>query len=220
MALNFGQGLFPPRKEFLINFDWIDVTTRTGYITFYPAKTNGAWVVVTSPTIKSDSASTKAASDDSPISVTIDLVFNQPVNLKGDIFFNVPIGVESDSTASTFKCIIDAYHYDGSTETQIGAQALSIQYRHESDATPPGSNEAVALLKVETGSTIHFKAGEIFRVKLQVFSGRNNPAFDFGFAHDPTNAADFFPVSGSLGGFLFSAGLTRQAWILPFKLPF
>ena len=209
--------MFPDRPQYTVNYDFADRLRQTGYMVYYPAKANnGNFIVVPDDTFCSEVMTTKTTGDNSPLQATIDLEFNVPLNLKGRIFFNVPIGQELSTTTNTFYCTLAAYHYDGSTETQIGSTATSESYTSDTDSVNDGPDVMITALYVDTGSTIHFKAGEIFRVKLNVYT-TGNVAISIGFAHDPANRAEIQPVHGA-NDEQFAVNETRQAWYLPVKL--
>ena len=214
MSLNFGQQLFPPRKENIL-FDFADVARQTGYLTYYPATANGgALVVQTDPNYRSGLVETQDAS--SPLNKTIDLKFLTSINLKGFAFFNIPIGIETDvmNTAHSFTATIDIFHYDGSTETQIDTQKTSHTYSYDNDAIGGrGDANQVASFRVNISSVKHFKAGESLRVKIGLtWTGNATGAI----GHDPANRISKDANIGTLP--VFQTGETKQTWLLPIPL--
>ena len=232
MGLNFGQNLFPPRGE-LVNYDYLDVVARTGYLSYYVSRANnGTYVVTTNPDVSSETIGTTSTTNSETATInsksyfrmvakTIDLTFNNPLNLNGNMFFNVPIAHKPGTALKYMLLRLSAFHYDGSTETAIGAEITSQEYSMDTDENNEGVNHAVPLIVIDTNGTIHFKIGENLRVKLEVWDTNNGGgARPSGFAHDPANRLDTTgePTAGTPPIFITTGVGTQQIWLLPSKL--
>lgn len=224
MALNFGGNIFPPRQE-LINFDFLDVTRKTGYVTYYLAKGGSAgdyiWTTnsnVYSQRIKTMSGAVIDTGYVNTINITADLEFLVPNNLKGDLFINVPSAADpTGSVDCTRKITVGIYHYDGTTETQIGSDVNSGDM--EDDVTAGDASSSFAYLKLPIASTKHFKKGEFLRVKIK-FEAKNTSSTNTltAVGHDPQNRTDRDETYGTGDGeVVFPSGRSTQ---LKMEVPF
>ena len=97
MGLNFGQQLFPPRGEALVNFDWTDIADGTGYVIYYGMRgDDGEYMTTPSNLIFSEEIVSKIQDQEITTSAVkyfdldFDITFNVPKNIKGKIIANVP----------------------------------------------------------------------------------------------------------------------------------
>jgi len=218
MSLPFAT-LFPSRQEYGINVDFFDYSRNIGYVAFYPSKVNnGSWAVVSNTNFGSEIVRTEGTAEH-----TIDLTFNKPVDIGGDIFLSIPIGILANNSDFVYNITAKIYHYDGSTETQIGATTTGESYSMDTDPALQGCPYCISSIKITSASVVHFKSGEIFRVKLQMATTGGAVAF----AHDPLNRSDF-AATPSDNKVIFNIHntatdrvteiVTRQTWLIPFRL--
>lgn len=209
MGLNFGQNLFPPRGEFSISYDFFDIADGTGYATYYGMMiNNGSYTTTPNANVGSEFIKTYVDFDNvlaKEIDIDFDINFNTPKNIKGDIIVNVPIGVTTTSTTqvdATYQAVVKAYHYNGTTETQLGSTATSTLYsvkNMESDITLKRQSSN-AVLKISVPKTTHFRAGEILRITVEGWFNRvSGSASQGGIAHDPTNRNDKIEENDAAG---------------------
>lgn len=228
MTLNFGQQLFPPRREIIASFDFVDVATQTGYITYYWSHANTTDnFFTTDNTYNSMLTDTKVVSnldigDASELATTedIDLTFNVATNLRGLMQFDLALGAESGSSA-TLQCFLkmQAYHYDGSTETSISTQ-VTTENMHLQDGSTQGRQRYTGQMNIS--SQQHFKAGETLRIKVEVWledEGSVGRAYDVWFGHDPANRATNSDRIQGGDDSNFVAGETRSTLNVPYKIP-
>ena len=224
MTLNFGQSLFPRRGEIQATYDFFDITNLTGYQTFYAAVVNGSsdeFIFTTDNTFKSDRTHKTTGFvpvngvDTKAIELDLDLEFLVPQNIKGDIYLNVPAGFKDSvgKNGVTF-IIVSMFHFDGSTETQIGSTVQSADHDH--NATQSAS---VFGLKVNAASSVHFAAGEKLRITVEMWMNVStaDPISHAGFGLDPADRDDF--ARESTDDTIFVAGeTTRLSAHIPFKI--
>ena len=200
MGLNFGQSLFPPRGERLVNYDYFDTANGVGYEIYYGSRgTSGAYII--SPSIfYSEEIKTNINADvvldtyGKWLDMDFDLTYNLPRNIKGDVIVNVPIGVKGTDDGDnriTFYAKVSVIHYDGTTETVLGT-GQSIPFVSETLPTPR-ANAFVTAVRVNIPNVTHFKKGDILRFTIEGYakSTVGNPEnIYFAIGHDPMNRND------------------------------
>lgn len=184
---------FPlPSETSIASYSWTDIANGAGYITFY-----GTTALNSTPTL-TYSLITNAIEADEVIThqlknndetYTFDVSFNTPRILKGDCFAVVPIyakGAAGNELTTTAN--LSLYHYDGTTETQIGS-------------TVTGSIEGGDTYTwktfcsiIEPSAEVSFKIGDILRFKVNLVT--DNAGSRGGFSHDPTNSSYGDPYAG------------------------
>lgn len=167
----------------LVNYDYSDIASGTGYKIFYAYNERLSGSVVNyrldSNPIYSYDIETSGAS---AVAYTIvkdldfDVLFNKPQNIKGDIKFIIPVRAGGGGSPYVYF-IVYVMKWDGATET-ILATCQSPEL------------EAVTLPKTISMSAnvakTHFKSGEYLRVTVQMVA-KSNPASTFAVFHDPMN---------------------------------
>ena len=239
MSLRLGSNLFEGREP-LINYDFIDIADGTGYVTYYGAGANGG-SYITTPNSNTQSEYIKTITEGQSVATTLtkyfdidfDITFSTPKNIKGDILINVPIGIAAASTTGedfSWQVKTSAYHYDGTTETQMGSEATSPIYtinNLQSDVELVARMSNNALLKISQTSVQHFKAGEILRITVEGWFRTDEggaTTADIGIAHDPSNRDDYDeepdePATNSKRQQIIVTGQpTRLSIQVPFKL--
>ena len=201
MSLNFGQSLFPPRGEFSINYDYFDVSNGTGYDIYYGFNNAGTLGISTINTLSSgmihkngsDISLTLAGTYYELLDVNFDIIFNLPKRIKGNFLANIPFGVElhNGTTANViYKCELLVYHYNGSSETQLGSTGTSelIFTSMSRDA----EQSHITSIKVNLPTIRHFKKGETLRftIKVYVKSTTTGEIMMGGIGCDPQNRTD------------------------------
>lgn len=206
-------GIFPPSKEFVANFDWIDLASATGHIEYcgLNAKDSVAdnYSLIQSDNKGAVSAGNLTTNEVKSTNITgnsgqsfdkdFDLtVFQLPRTLEGDAFARVSMGSRGDAITNV---VITAKlrKWDGSTETDI----VSV----DSDTfTITAGDETSRTLKLAVPKT-HFKKGETLRLTIQITTSNN---FLYQVGHDPQDKS-----SSNL-----AAGNTKLGLIVPYRLDF
>lgn len=113
-----------PSESAIASYNFTEVATATGYITYLPLQTSDTYLLQ-SNTIYSDLVLTYAETGNTSatkvIDIDFDLVFNLPRVLKGIGFVSVPIVLYARDTGKTNSAYIIAKlrKWDGTTETDI-----------------------------------------------------------------------------------------------------
>ena len=231
MSLNFGSNLFSGR-EALINFDFIDIADGTGYVAYYGALSNDGTYITTpnantsSELIKTTVSKNWAVDFTEEFNIDFDITFQVPKNIKGDILVNVPSGIAAESASQTdvqWYIIAKAFHFDGTTETQLGATAQSRTYSGvdlENDVAGSERTSHSALLKINQATIKHFSAGETLRITVEMWIKNFDTVISqAAIAHDPTNRADLKEqLTGDLLQTIQTGEPTRLSIQVPFRL--
>ena len=236
MSLNFGQSLFPSRNNFITSYDYFDVAEGIAYSVYYGATNVTTTLTNKVSTTKSgmihnNGSQTTVANDDAydqTHDIDFDIVFNQPKNIKGDILAVVPFGVNIFGTGTsatyTIKATLDIFHYDGSTETQLGSTITSEEAQSGS-LSQGGVFSHTTTLKVNQATIKHFKSGETLRFTIKLFvqhGASGNRTIIMGVGCDPANRtdADIAILAGNdtEHQVIITNDTTQLSFHVPFKL--
>jgi hypothetical protein len=202
MAEELVPQVFRKSPEAIVSYNWSDIRDGTGYAVFYGSSMNGTTYV--SPNTfysgmihKNGGALTLTVEDTyyQGLDVDFDIIFNRPKLVFGDILVSVPFGIYNPGAIShdfLIKATLDVYHYDGSTETQIGSTATS----EEVEAIDLALNEElshITTFKVNASSVVNFKVGETLRCTIKVYAQCTDASgwvIATGIGCDPMNRTD------------------------------
>jgi hypothetical protein len=218
--------LFPPRRELLINFDWTDIASATGYIEYDGlSQTDSAATDLT--LVESDVATTIAPATGTTITGTqsdanvftkiLDKDFDAPEfqlprKIKGKMYIRCGLwfdwvngGAGAGSDTFEYYLKIRLRKWDGSSETEV-ALVQTETFSNNSDT------EHEISLNLDVPLTL-YKKGEQIRVTFEgwVKSLEDGPDEDLGnlsVAIDPNNGA----ITN------FTAGNTRLVLEIPFRI--
>jgi len=123
MGLNFGGQLFPPRQDFIASYDYRDVETGTGMVSFYGIKEN---VTNTYKLIEDQidvgakggnlSTLTAGATINTSSTISFDTEeFKIPQTFKGIAHVAIPLAVEEDASITVTDIRITHVHGTGGT---------------------------------------------------------------------------------------------------------
>ena len=210
----------------LVNYSFEDVTLQTGYRTFYPVCiTSGAisFSVVGNKTIKATemvssfyAGQLSGAYNDTPqMSRSVDILFNVPQTVRGDVYINVPCAFTNtgDVEGANYEASGSVYYViPAGTETLIGS-ATPVTWKFGDQSAANVAVQKTALLMLNTSGAYHFKMGDIFRVKINLYAWLSNKNGYVTMAHDPagrsyTDRVVLYPAAGD----------TCFQILLPFKL--
>ncbi|NHZ84430.1 MAG: hypothetical protein GWP19_00940 [Planctomycetia bacterium] len=240
MTLNFGNNLFPPRGEVITSYDYSDFSNGLGYGIYYGFNNAGTLGISTKSLVYSGIRHINDAELDIDGTQTFteildkdfDITFNTPKNIKGDILVVVPFGImNSEDAANTaldtfYKCELSIFHYNGSTETQMGSTITS-EIKKVGDAITNTIYSHISTLKCNISTIKHFKIGETLRITLKIYikhSGNGGGFREFiaGLGCDPQNRTDIgagtdqgFPTDNQI---ITTNEPTKIEFHIPFKL--
>jgi len=239
MAEKLLPKVFRKAPPYIVSYDYFDYSNGTGYDIYYGAKgSNGEYITSTIAVMYSEEPHTAIAEEvnmpvtygNAKIDVDFDILFNIPRDIKGDILLNVPVGIVGKDGGSTGSWVWYvngiAYHYDGSTETQIGTGA-SEEFRSQTLAdNEVDTANKVMLVKMNVPSVQHFKKGETLRITVQLFartygtSGNERDGI-VGIGHDPANKNDYaWKYAGSTvkQQIILDGNVTQLSIHVPFRI--
>lgn len=236
--------LFPPRREFQVNYNYYDTLERIGYNIYYGAKgDNGNHIMTVSNAVYSEDLTTSttqavATTATKYIDVDFDITFNIPKNIKGKAIAIIPLGMEALSATQydfEYYAIVKAIHVStGATET-ILATGTTRTINHSGIvgiATGGIRYTAATLMCIPDITTLkHFAIGEKLRFTVEGWfkcleAGPQNAITTL--AHDPANrnseTSVTIPTDNSGKVFaneVFGGGtVTHQRTQMSFHVPF
>lgn len=179
---------FQTQQQVLVNYDFADILSNVGYITYYGYKDEDSYKL-TRNTIYSNrvwtiSATTSGTSDQITHDVDFDILLSTPQTIKGELIASVPTlaYVAAGSPAYSIYQIIRVRKWDGSTETNIASDT--------GETISAGTNEGKIQTTSVTIPKTSFAAGETLRITVEnhmwVDAGSGN---SFILGHDPQNRA-------------------------------
>jgi hypothetical protein len=205
MPLN-QSSIFPPSREVLTNYNYIELADGLGYTTFYllATKDNTAtdYVLVSnSLTYSGDTVRESQQTGAATLTRTfLTSEFNKPRTVKGTAYASLGaywnLGVDTE----TFS--IRLYKYDGTTTTPISSE-------FELDVT--GSGSTVISFSLPCTQTI-IKKGEQLKIVIEMEIGGGGTTMAFG--HDPKNLDGAFILPSSS----VTPTITSSRINIPFKI--
>jgi hypothetical protein len=168
----------------IASYDWTDIANGSGIVNFFATTLKGA--ATTSYSLLDNAMDSYTTHTSQGINANntynFDVEFRFPKIMTGDSYFFVPIFSDPRGTASlTTTANIGLYHYDGTTETQMGSTI--------SDSVSASSGgQAIKLVAgvVSLSGVRNFKVGDKLRLKVNIVTGASaSGASVGGFFHDP-----------------------------------
>ncbi len=220
------------KSRILTSFDSVAIESGIGYTKYFVgSSTSGAYIVNSTkfdserPHTGTLQGTTAGGTFTKYVDIDADITFNLPRTVKGDLFVNVPIGVKNRSALSTeswfMYVVTKIYHFDGSTETQLGTSASGAVFF--TDALNNNESKGfTANNKVNVPST-HFKIGETLRISTHGYFATNGATprqSDTGIGHEPNATADedFFTSGTTSSGRVIDSNTTNTISIdVPFR---
>ncbi len=184
-------------------YNYSDIAEGRGYVVYYGASSETT-TFVSPVTIYSGmthrcGADVNVANDDDYdelIDIDFDIIFNMPQNIKGDILIQLPFGFQrtgaGDANNADYKATASVYHYDGTTETQLGSTATT-EILNITGMVQGDIESHISTIKVNQSSVQHFKKGETLRFTLKVYlkhASAGALTFIGGVGCDPLNRTD------------------------------
>lgn len=163
----------------LASYDWVDITSGTGYRRYYAcAGRNNVGTILKflTPRLLDAEFTYHVAAAGAPGTVfdlDFDIEFKRPAYVEGDCFINATVTHAAAGPSTWLEIFV--YHYDGSTETQLGTfvtpgRAVNGEYRE-------------CMKFALTGH--HFAIGDILRLTVQVET--DGITTTSGVYHDPNS---------------------------------
>jgi hypothetical protein len=213
MALNLKK-ILPTGENQLVNYNFVDIATGTGYANYYAGTVSGANILSNIPfysnTLNTDGGLLTNAYV-KEIDKDFDVKFILPQNINGDAIVDIPCSFYDAGSGGVGSIFIIAKirKWDGSIETEI-AQGSSPVW---TAATPMSYwNYNIRTVKIPIPMT-HFKKGEYLRLTIEAWAHeatQNN--LHVLIYHDPMNRS-------SCDGESYNQPLASGASILKLQLP-
>lgn len=223
--------------EFQASVDYVDLLTGLGYEIFYGGQCNNGSLIVSPEPFFSErihyavysNNGVSTGSYTTLFDIDFDINFTLPRSIKGDIYVVVPCGYQDrEGDNYIFKVDCRAYHYDGSTETQIGSTATSREFDGGTTTTGDIATAQTACLKITSSNVTTFKKDETLRFSIRYYiksSGSDNRSVTGGIGTDPNgrNDVEYSSYSGGASGewnqIIEDGKTTQLSFAVPFKIP-
>ena len=213
------SSIFPPGREAIINFDWVDIASGAGYVLFdgyaslltggteyflYPSSIGSNIVSVAVP---GNVISTTLGVVNSSMSKIGDIdydmsSFNLPQTIRGDVYVRAPTTgtIIGGAGTRTMKIIVKVRKWDGVTETDIASgETANLNF----DANSSFGH----VVKITVPKT-NYKKGDTLRITVEYWGQDNVGSFTYTAGHNPRDTA----------GGSFNAGESRFAVAVPFNI--
>lgn len=171
----------------LVNYDWFDVTSLTGYKDFYGAKISGGYIL-TPQVIHTRTNDTATASQyywtQFDFDVDFDIEVRKQFVLDGEAYVQIPILRKNTSGAGATLAnwiTVNIIHYDGTTETILATKKDGVSVNINNGV----NQQLIASFSMEIPQTV-FKVGEIVRLNVVgTQSGGSSDTRTGWLMHDP-----------------------------------
>lgn len=163
LPLNFP---IPAGEQSLISYSFSEGVSKTAYITFYVVADSTGSKFLSSTDIHSDEGYTNTQKGENTTGseeYNIDIEIKSPIIAKGRAFVSATCYAQRASAGTGngyFK--IRLYKYDGSTETEIGAQVTT-----QTATSSSSTYDDVRVLASFDVARTHFAIGDIFRLNIE-----------------------------------------------------
>lgn len=184
--MGIADGPFPQLPSAsIISYDWVDMNSGTGYVTFYGYSLkalDGSYTHhLNTNQFYSSSVETAANYDatGTPIDLDFDVHFNLPQIIKGDLWVETSIGKDSGNPADTIRLDLKVGKVPA-----VGAE-VEVAHAYSSYAITSTENRKTVLIKAVVPETL-YKAGETLRITPQiVIVGYTGDKGSCAITHDP-----------------------------------
>lgn len=188
---------FQALSNVLANYDFVDIASGTGYITFYGGNTVDlrllsnkifyAQDVSTNSSTLVNGASTKR------MDLDFDVLLNRPIDLKGTAIVELPFYVTSSGNTAFWYFTLRVRKWDGVTETEIAT--------NDSASYSQGGTNAYYMTAIDiTIPLTHFKIGETIRLTVECwgYTTGGGVTATVKCGHDPRGRTTGWDTSGAV----------------------
>jgi len=229
MSLNFDTLFGPYQDKIFINYDWVDIDSATGYVSYdgfatkdsvsikYHLEKSSERSNYISRPLGTYSAAGNYTTAGKALDIDFDTVtFKKARIIRGMAYIKVGAGTfwnnDTGSDLQALYVIAKIRKYDGSTETEIA----SVQSDSSYSGVGAGAGVDVSTefnISVDIPETV-IAANESLRLTIEVWLDIETDTSVGGYlVHDPGNAEERVYTSGA-----FATGHTRLIFICPFKV--
>ena len=194
------------------SFDFFDIAEGTGIVKFYGVAIDTgtgtlAYRLTTDATAFSYGDPTqstwgktffsKVADSAGTEEINWDITFNAPEIMKGKTRITCFAPIESTNNDSTMQIKVRLIKWDGSTETEVGAQVSS-----QDVTVVAGTGDSFFVLEVPFDAQTKFKKGETLRIELIMNYDLGVASTDFNIFHSPANLLTAAAPTGATSQFI------------------
>ena len=174
----------------IASYNFTDLVTKTGYLTLYAVAGIDGVISLTPVVIESSTLYYKTTddSDDGAVAekeLDIDIEFKVPQSIKGKAIVALSYFADNGNGVATTDCFtkVRVYHYDGSTETEIGTQQTTRTITAASGSAVKTYTRETVIFDI---AKTHFKIGDKLRLNIELWGtiGANGV---IGVYHDSKN---------------------------------
>jgi len=211
------MALVPTPQPPLASYDHVDIEDGFGHTTLYCFIVNAAThTYAMSKTAFYSGAVVHRLTNpaNGTVTLTIDSpTFNQTRIMKGTAFLSWTGGIYPGGSGTyTLGYTVKLYHYDGSTETQLGSTFTTETFDRASGA---GAKVNAFCASISIATAQKFKPGDLIRIKLGVVtSGSTDSTYYMETGFDPKNRDSEFAIKPSTD----AEASTVMLFTAPFKI--
>ena len=230
MTIGGTQNIFPPAREPIVNYDWLDLASGAGYIQYDSYGSNDSTgnsymlvetrdagdlkTVINYHTVGgvriTDSITHSGSVAHADFTKIIDIdwdstEFQQPRIIKGRAYFRFYSCIVG-TDAFEYYFIVRVRKWDGSTETEVA----SVQSVTETWVANQRNFYSLFLDISQTG----YKKGDQLRISIEGWAKRVSNNYSLSLAGDPTDSA----ADGAPSGVDFLVNETRIISAIPYKI--
>lgn len=182
----------------LANYNFVDIASGTGYITFYAGDTVDLKLLSNS-TYYADTVAESVNDGATVVYVLVldhdfDVVLNRPLDVKGLGIVNIPLGILTSNGAYPVNAYVTTKlrKWDGVTETDIATNDSRV-------LTTNSTSLVYTMLAVDlsVANVTHFKKGETLRLSINVY-GKCEATGTYKYAHDPKSRTTGWDTTGAV----------------------
>ena len=185
---------FQSVSNVLANYNFVDIASGTGYITFYAGSTVDLKLLSNS-TYYSDTmfetANGAAGAYTLIMDYDFDVLLNRPLDIKGTGIVNLPIYHDPGANTPFIYATVKFRKWDGVTETDISTNDSRV------DNAIAGTGYTMLAVDLDCPLT-HFKKGETIRLTIMIYAKCLAGVVICKFGHDPMNRTTGWDTTGAV----------------------
>lgn len=190
----------------LVSFNWTDIASGTGYVTYYGANTVDNAVTsyfLTPNVIYSNNKTTYTTTGTTTLiklfDFDFDILYNQAQRIKGVLIAQIS-WIQGQATSAneggTSYVVIKVRKWDGSSETEIASNTKSEVHTVAS----LNSDGTTKLILVDIPTAQLFSRGETLRITVELWVDGQSNGTTAAICHDPQNRILVDPIDYPYGG--------------------
>ena len=190
---------FTTASPAIASYDYFDIADGTGIQNFYAYQSITAaasvYGLTTDNTIYSGKIAEKFIGGfafTKRSDLDYDVTLNLPKIVNGELVVSVSQGVGGGAENRYLELRISVYKVSGGTPTQIGSTMTSAQ----TASTAGGVKSNTVNMATSSGGRVHFAAGDILRLNVQLWGLSTSASSEIGYGVDPQDRDDGTDAAG------------------------